>query len=162
MVELIQYNGECVHVTDLDSQMSCAEWTKRQRELNEFYSNNAGKYTLQAKASGSPAFEFPIEIEAGKLTCLKGGVDDASRGAVIIPIVGNMVNSYQLEKLNVLLLVFLAAIVWEKNHNDSRHSRRCVLLGHRCVAPLCSTLYVTFITKNNLAINCSSKLVCTI
>jgi len=40
-INTVKINGEYVHITDLDSQTLCAEWTKRQSELNELYAINA-------------------------------------------------------------------------------------------------------------------------
>lgn len=40
-INTIQINGQHVHIIDLDEQTLCAEWAKRQREINELYSINA-------------------------------------------------------------------------------------------------------------------------
>lgn len=39
-INTVLLNGEVKHITDLDQDSLCAEWAKRQREINELYETN--------------------------------------------------------------------------------------------------------------------------
>ena len=60
---------------------------------------NSGVHTIQAKADASPSSSIEIELKPNETTCLKGSPNKAALGAVVIPIVGNMVPSFVLTEI---------------------------------------------------------------
>jgi hypothetical protein len=58
---------------------------------------DAGEHVFQAKAHASPAFELKVRVDPDKTTCLKGSANLAVAGAIIIPILGNTLNTFVLE-----------------------------------------------------------------
>ncbi len=60
---------------------------------------DAGKYFIQAKASGSPSSEIEVDLVANQTTCLASIPNPEMLGATIIPLVANMVPTFVLEKV---------------------------------------------------------------
>lgn len=60
---------------------------------------DAGEHVFQAKAHASPAFELRVNVQEGKLTCLKGKVNSIGWGVIMFPIIGNLVNTFVLEQV---------------------------------------------------------------
>lgn len=69
---------------------------------NDQYSEfeiDSGRQVLQAKASGSPASQLELDLAPGEKTCLKAKPNPKSLGAILIPLVGNMVPTFNMSKV---------------------------------------------------------------
>ena len=60
---------------------------------------DAGKYVIQAKASGSPSSEIAIELKTNQTICLASKPNPEMLGAIAIPLVANMVPTFVLEQV---------------------------------------------------------------
>ncbi|HCS27453.1 MAG TPA: hypothetical protein DIW43_08355 [Spongiibacteraceae bacterium] len=70
---------------------------------NDQYSQffiDSGRHLLQAKASGSPASTLELDLLPGQTTCVKARPNAKSLGAILIPIVGNMVPTFMMENVS--------------------------------------------------------------
>lgn len=60
---------------------------------------DSGRQVLEAKASGSPASQLALDLVPGQKTCIKAEPNPKSLGAILIPIIGNMVPTFNISKV---------------------------------------------------------------
>ncbi|MDP5137326.1 hypothetical protein [Rheinheimera baltica] len=61
---------------------------------------DAGKHLIQAKASGSPSSALQIELAKNQTVCLLSKPNPEMLGAMLIPLVANMVPTFVLEQVD--------------------------------------------------------------
>jgi hypothetical protein len=60
---------------------------------------DAGKHVFLAGSSATSSNSLEIELVAGQLNCIKASLNSAALGSVLIPILGNAVGAFTMEKV---------------------------------------------------------------
>ena len=76
---------------------------------------DSGKHLLQAKASGSPSSELEIVLLPNSTNCIKSSPNKAMLGAIIIPLVANMVPTFELEEVECPKATYLEKFLLVKS-----------------------------------------------